>query len=165
MIKDSYDNVENVEMRCNCAPYNRQVKVTTQLTKSPNILIVELRRYEAAGNQRKSDKIVKLPENLKLPNGSKFVLKSVVNHHGVHTRSGHYTALILDGEVCYKADDTIVSQVTKNQISTKDNYLLCFVKENDCVQSPIPMSSATPASPASSLVKVSCINCKKKYKL
>ena len=135
--KDYYDNIENVEMRCGCAPFNRPVQVTTQLARSPNILIVELRRYEAAGNQRKSEKVVKLAENLKLPNGDKFVLRSVVNHHGVNTRSGHYTALILDGEVCYKADDTIMSLVTKNQISTKDNYLLCYVKENDDVQSKI----------------------------
>ena len=149
-------------MRCGCAPFNRPVQVTTQLAQSPNILVVELRRYEAAGNQRKSEKVVKLAENLKLPNGDKFVLRSVVNHHGVHTRSGHYTTLILDGEVCYKADDTVVSLITKDQISSKDNYLLCYMKENDCVQT--NSLSISPAPPASQLVKVTCMNCKKKYK-
>ena len=161
--KDYYDNVENVEMRCGCAPFNRSVQVTTQLARSPNILVIELRRYEAAGNQRKSEKVVKLSENLKLPNGDKFVLQSVINHHGVHTRSGHYTALFLDGEVCYKADDTFVSLVTKNQISTKDNYLLCYIKENDEVQTNSQIS-ITSAPPASVNVKVTCMNCKKKYK-
>jgi len=160
LIKDHYEKIDNVDMSCACDALSRPVHVKTHLVRSPDILIIELIRYDAPENQKKSEKIVRLPDNLKLPNGEIFLLKSLVDHHGGDTSSGHYTAIILEGDVCYKADDSVVYMICKSQMSSKDNYLLCYEKEKGDKKSCNQILS-TPVPP---LEKVSCANCKKKYK-
>ena len=59
-----------------------------------------------AGNQRKSQKTLKLDEKITIPNGDKYELKAVADHSGSTINSGHYTAVVRDGDLWYKANDT-----------------------------------------------------------
>ena len=36
-------------MRCGCTPFNRQVQVTTQIVRAPDVLIIDLKRSEFPG--------------------------------------------------------------------------------------------------------------------
>lgn len=50
LIKDHFDKGDNLEMRCGCTPFNRQVQVTTQIVRAPDVLIIDLKRSEFPGN-------------------------------------------------------------------------------------------------------------------
>ena len=92
IIREHYDTPDMRELRCNCLlSDNKQVRVTSRISQSPEYLFIELRRYRvAAGNQIKSKQVVILDDILTIPSGEDFVLTAVANHSGETIRSGHF---------------------------------------------------------------------------
>ena len=128
LVDNFYKKEDDRELACQCQPpVNRALKVKTVVQNGPEYLFIELRRAEHHQAQ-KSDKVVKIPEILKLPNGEKYNLKAVANHHSDVMNSGHYTALIVEGDNCFEVSDEKSSVVTKTSLSSKHNYTVIYSK-------------------------------------
>ena len=164
LIDDFYTQEDERELACECQPpTNRALNVKTVVQKGPEYLFIELRRYEQYGQANKSEKIVKIPETLTLPNGDKYKLNSVANHHSDVMNSGHYSALVMEGDICYMANDENTSTVPKTNISSKYNYTVIYSKIQSVQPNLLTGNQIVPPLPAQQFEKIPCKNCKKSY--
>lgn len=130
IIREHYDTPDMRELRCNCLlSDNKQVRVTSRISQSPEYLFIELRRYRvAAGNQIKSKQVVILDDILTIPSGEDFVLTAVANHSGETIRSGHYVAFVqFDGQWSMVSDNREYPSV-RELVTGPENVLLFYSK-------------------------------------
>ena len=97
------------------------------LISSPNILYIQLLRFDDFQGQKNETKIT--PENiLVLPNEDKYKLVCIGNHLGPFINNGHYQALIKIGTNWIKADDTNVTKTNLKTEITGENYIFVYQK-------------------------------------
>lgn len=60
----------------------------------------------------------------------KYNLFGVINHHGVRSNFGHYTAFAKNPESkkWYKFDDSTVTEENENAICTNEAYVLLYTR-------------------------------------
>ena len=98
-----------------------------QLISTPDILYIQLLRFEDYQNPKVKTKVI--PENvLILPNQDKYKLVSIGNHLGTYINNGHYQALIKTGTTWVKADDTSTVKTSLSTEITEKNYLFVYKK-------------------------------------
>ena len=121
---------------------NEEAYQTNTITKGPEVLVIQLKRFIWSKDgrwQQKKDNLVSYPLMLDMGphttenENNEYELYSVVNHYG-GISSGHYTALCRDAtdtKSWYKYDDQRTSQkIKENELSQKAAYLLFYKKRN-----------------------------------
>ena len=98
---DEFFSTQEVDSRCPVCPSTKRKKIV-EIVCSPTTVILHLLRFSY---DEKQDKTLKstcpifCPTMLTLPNGSTYVLNSVINHIGESSTSGHYNIVIFDEQL------------------------------------------------------------------
>ena len=114
----------------------KDVTKQMRLIRSPHILIIHLKRWNA--NLRKNQRIIHYPHQLnmtpyiKSSNGESakectYELFAINNHSG-NVFGGHYFSYIKNGNKWYTYNDTEVSMISESKLSTNKNYVLYYRK-------------------------------------
>ena len=99
---DCCKHVSNCPQTGNCKL--REAVTQKCLLATPTFLFIQLLRFDH--HQHMKIESIVIPENvLILPNGDKYKLFSIANHHGSFINNGHYEALIKSGTNWIEADD------------------------------------------------------------
>ena len=178
IVQEHFSKLDEREMRCECpdSAY-KAVRVTSSLTQTPDYLVIELRRYRiVAGNQYKSIQIVRLDDVLKLPTGEEYRLMGVTDHRGTTIQSGHYVTFVRSGSDWFLVNDSIVTKVNRDYVTSQDNVLLLYSKtennqnQNDKIPSlsdklrNVNMNDTSTTETDTVTEKVPCLGCGKKFK-
>ena len=101
-----------------CAPFCSHCAQRRSFTKQqiicqvhcPSLLLIHLKRFSATG--AKIDRVVEIPNNLKLAN-SHYQLHGVIVHHGQETDNGHYMTFIRQSKkhLSLFSDSNIIDQI------------------------------------------------------
>ena len=178
IVQEHFSKLDEREMRCECpdSAY-KAVRVTSSLTQTPDYLVIELRRYRiVAGNQYKSIQIVRLDDVLTLPTGEEYHLMGVTDHRGTTIQSGHYVTFVRSGSDWFLVNDSIVTKVNRDYVTSQDNVLLLYSKtehnqnQNDKIPSlsdklrNVNMNDTSTTETDTVTEKVPCLGCGKKFK-
>ena len=178
IVQEHFSKLDEREMRCECpdSAY-KPVRVTSSLTQTPDYLVIELRRYRiVAGNQYKSIQIVRLDDVLTLPTGEEYHLMGVTDHRGTTIQSGHYVTFVRSGSDWFLVNDSIVTKVNRDYVTSQDNVLLLYSKtennqnQNDKIPSlsdklrNVNMNDTSTTETDTVTEKVPCLGCGKKFK-
>ena len=112
---ENYFTPEEIDWNCPNCTQTKVWKVSSLIT-DPKILILQLMRYKFDETQEKVTKILNkiiCTKSLKLHSGTNYSLRSVINHIGEDTQSGHYNAMLFDEEM-------------KQNSRKLDKILLCY---------------------------------------
>lgn len=106
-------------------------KKTSSIWDSPNILILNLKRFNNNG-LKKENRVEFDINNLNLDDytsigqcSKSYELYSVINHSGT-SNSGHYWAYCKRGDDWFNFNDSSVSKINTNDIISEANYVLFF---------------------------------------
>ena len=108
------------------------------IESAPNVLTVQLKRFEYGAYGRKVDKHVKFPSTLDLTpymrapacQPGEYSLYAVLVHSGHSTHSGHYYSFIkAPSGVWYLMDDSRVRQVGERHVLDQRAYMLFYVRK------------------------------------
>ena len=145
IIKGYYsESTQTDKMRCpNCCPHDRdRVKCTNagicksresteiiQLTRAPELLFIQLLRYD--GNNCKVKTHIKIDAELVLPDRGIYEPMAMVNHIGPTQNSGHYvTHRRLDSGQWMLFNDTFNQISSLKEANTAENYILFFRRKD-----------------------------------
>ena len=141
-IMDCFDlYCKKEDMSGENALYNEKTKSKQDVNRGivfwslPNILIIDLKRWNFNGN--KNYKVIDIPlTTIDLSNyvygyrksSYKYKLYGVCNHTG-GSRGGHYTANVKNAnDKWYNYNDTNINELNENQVISKEAYCLFFRK-------------------------------------
>ena len=131
---ENYFSPEEIERRCAHCQSQRSTQVTTFI-RNPKTLIIQLNRFEFLQESnrsiKKSDNII-IPNTTELPDGTKYNLLSIINHHGDSPNSGHYTCLLPEasGDTFTLVDDaTVTRSFRRTEELNIAGYILMYAKE------------------------------------
>ena len=93
MCLDRYLGLDEIERNC---PYCgcKQATQATNFSQDPEILLIQLKRFDNQGNKISRD--VSVPSELNLPSGTLYNIIGSCNHSGQTAHSGHYVATLYD---------------------------------------------------------------------
>jgi ubiquitin C-terminal hydrolase len=122
--------------RLMCNNCNQLTNATKNISiwRSPNVLLISFKRFDMMGN--KIDTMIDYPlEELdlhKYVNGyskyrAKYNLYAICNHFGTMDY-GHYTAYCKHQDTWYDYDDTLVNEISFENVVTNNAYILFYVK-------------------------------------
>ena len=181
IVQEHFSKLDEREMRCQCPDSaDKTVRVTSSISQAPDNLVIELRRYRiVADNQYKSIQIVRLEDVLTLPTGEEYRLMGVTDHRGATIQSGHYVTFVKSGSDWFLVNDSIVTKVNRDYVTSQDNVLLLYSKyENNQNQNEIfdeisslsdKLRNVNIDQPSTTETKtaterIPCLCCGKKYK-
>ena len=112
------------------------VRIATLLAL-PDVLLLMFKRFENVGTRgKKLHSKVKLQKQITLitEEPCQYVLRACALHHGTNLYSGHYTALLFEGDSVVELDDTHVKCVTNEweDRATSTVYLAFYCKGQNC---------------------------------
>jgi len=143
--------------------------VDTKISRAPDILIVHLKRFSyQSGFLEKIEDLVNFPlRNLDLsqtlsagikkhaktskPNSQLYDLYAIVNHIMYHTAGGgHYTTYVASdtqhsgqkAQIWLKCNDSTVSRIDKEDLVSKDAYILFYKRKEFTASNIINFASA-----------------------
>jgi ubiquitin C-terminal hydrolase len=142
----------DVEWRCPNCEEDRIVTSKCEPYVLPQVLIVQLKRFEhdAYGRPFKVNQDVTFPHELEWPTAASsdsYSLYAVSNHHG-SLNGGHYTAYAkqqAQGQ-WFKFNDELVTPVEPGEVVNQAAYLL-FYQRNDLAPSTLSSASAPAGAP------------------
>eukprot|EP00891_Asterochloris_glomerata_P002359 jgi/Astpho2/2359/gw1.00044.92.1_t len=122
-----------------CPKHNQKVRAAKQMAieQAPNVLVLQLKRFEFSAFGHKISEMVQYPLELDL---APFMVKrhgpsimydlyGVLVHLGHSVHSGHYYCYIKGPNgLWYKMDDTVVSQVAERQALAQRAYILFYIR-------------------------------------
>ena len=112
----------------NCPTQNPTEK-TLDILSTPKVLVLQLKRFQGL---QKIDDFVRFPSKLRLNFASvgngEHHLTGVVVHEGSSLRVGHYVAYVLADDQWLEANDCSIRKVSWEYVSTKEAYLLLYVR-------------------------------------
>ena len=130
---------EQMEVRCEKCGCEKPSTIEHQMQESPSTLIVAMNRFEFNGTQEKLTRKIEVPYMLThssvpklLSNASEvYKLVSYINHEGEIKESGHYTAVVFEGNQAILYDDEKISILNrKKQVELKNSsYILCYKRQ------------------------------------
>ncbi len=128
---------------CSRCKKHQEASKTMEIYRSPNILIVQLKRFKIRSTNAimgmirngKNDSLIKYPlEGLNLrdyivgpDNDAVYDLFAISQHYG-SLSSGHYTALCKNHHEWYDFDDESVNKVDERKVMNNAAYLLFYRK-------------------------------------
>ncbi|CAM9512179.1 unnamed protein product [Chrysoparadoxa australica] len=124
--------------RWKCGGCRRLVRAKKQLTvfKSPNALVLQLKRFKFGRHAAKLKRPVAYPENLTLdlsgPEGkAHYELTGVLVHVGESMNSGHYYSFVRgSNKAWYHMDDAQVHTVSKQVALNQKAYVLFYTRKH-----------------------------------
>jgi len=133
----NYTTIEKISDYC-CEKCGKKGDVNKQLKihKAPNILILDLKKFDYANRSKKINKTLTFLEFIDLSPimsnkniDAKYDLYAVLVHYGSTLYSGHYVAFIkIDG--CWVlADDKETQKLVNNSILLKQNPYMFFFRK------------------------------------
>ena len=141
------ESIQTDKIRCpNCCPHDRNGVICThkgvcrdreaaeliQLTEAPELLFIQLLRYDGTG--QKIMTLVEIEQELVLPSKETYEAVATLNHIGETTTSGHYVTHLKDDSGQWMLfDDAFNKQSSLKEANSVDNYILLF-KRNDTRQ-------------------------------
>ena len=133
MCIEKYFSSEIIEWRCPICPRSKVMK-TVKIIKEPETLVLQILRFEYniddKNVMKKHDPLV-FPIHLNFRRNSLYTLRSVINHHGDHLRSGHYTSLVYDeksNEFVLIDDDSLYTDFQLDKDMLEVSYLVTYIK-------------------------------------
>jgi ubiquitin C-terminal hydrolase len=146
---------------CNRCGMKVEAMKKVEVDEFPSILIIHLLRF---AYDRMVNSVVKMCGRVELPEGGLLCLDfsvcaspreqgavwydivGVVNHHGLDTNNGHYTAHCkhdVDGQ-WYKFDDQNVSAIDASAVWMPEcAYVVCLVRRPEPITLPNPQAATT----------------------
>mgnify|MGYP002803810279 CR=1 FL=1 len=123
----------------NCQEDTEHIRIATLLAL-PDVLLLMFKRFENVGARgKKLHSKVQLQKQITLitEEPCQYVLRACALHHGANLYSGHYTALLFEGNNVVELDDTHVKCVTNEweDRATSTVYLAFYCKDQDCTLS------------------------------
>jgi hypothetical protein len=101
------NRISHLEKDCQaCKAKNSNHKQTQTMILRPKVLLLALKRFDNFDNKIFTD--VEPCKNLQISSEAKYVLKSVIEHHGNTNRSGHITTTLSVGNTWVKCNDTSI---------------------------------------------------------
>ena len=117
---------------CNSCVGRYPAEKTLNILSTPKVLTVQLKRF--SGLQKNKDH-VRFPSQLRVKYVSAdndefhfYRITGVVVHQGTTIRVGHYVAYVLAGDQWLEANDQSIREVSWEYVSTKQVYLLFYVR-------------------------------------
>ena len=93
MCLDNYLGLDEIERNCpHCGC--KQATQATNFSQDPEILLIQLKRFDNQGNKISRD--VSVPSELNLPSGTLYKIVGSCQHSGQTVHSGHYVATLYD---------------------------------------------------------------------
>ena len=133
MCLEKYFSCEIIKWKCPICPETKVMK-TANIIKEPETLMLQILRFEYSKGDKKAmkkhDPIV-CPIQLNFRRNSLYTLRSVINHHGDHLRSGHYTSLVYDeksNEFVLIDDDSLYTDFQLDKDMLEVSYLVTYIK-------------------------------------
>ena len=130
---DAFLSNQEIESDCpECASTRRSKSL--EIVCTPTTIILHLLRFSY---DEKLDETLKLldnifcPKQLTLPNGSTYILSSVINHIGEHSTSGHYNILIFDesdNKFILLDDSEITDDVNIDEDMAQQSYVATYTR-------------------------------------
>ena len=144
-----------------CERTNRKVAATKRFAihRAPNVLTLQLKRFEYGARGGKIDRQVKFSPTLDLApfmsqsargQGQQFVysLTGVLVHQGRSTHSGHYYAFVRSpGGGWYRMDDEYVSPVSEAKVCEQQAYMLFYTKVGQGAAATAGAPALAPSAP------------------
>eukprot|EP00884_Botryococcus_braunii_P011307 jgi/Botrbrau1/20177/Bobra.0173s0075.1 len=126
-----------------CPKENTMVRAVKRMTidRAPNVLVLQLKRFEFSRIGRKVNKKVDFPKQLDMrrymSDSSKgpvmYQLYAVLVHWGNSMQSGHYYCYVKDPiGFWHKMDDDIVNQASEHQVLSQRAYILFYLRDVSC---------------------------------
>ncbi|KAH3674931.1 hypothetical protein WICMUC_002951 [Wickerhamomyces mucosus] len=138
----NFTRSEKLDIKYNCSTCGERTNATKKLSllKFPNILSIQLKRFEHSNQSVKLERFIKFPFFLDMNKFStpymisknvdptlNYELYAVVCHIGT-VNTGHYITFIKDNQgQWYKFDDSIVTAVIPEQVAEIKAYLLFYI--------------------------------------
>ena len=101
------------------------------IVNSPQVLVIHIWRFNSG--LQKIDAFVKFPtelttEHIRNWNGHPLTyrLRGLIVHEGSSIAGGHYVAYISMNGIWYKADDSEITRVTRQIVSSLKVYILVY---------------------------------------
>ena len=108
----------------------KNVYIKSYISVNPNILILQLKRWDYKGN--KIRRIIKIEETLDLSIVSKkkstYELFGIINHHGSTNMGGHYYSCLKKNKKWYIFNDTNINEIHFSNIINETIYCLFYKK-------------------------------------
>ena len=132
-LMDDYVTPELISgYNCNSCAGRYPAEKTLNILSTPKVLTVQLKRF--SGLQKNKDH-VRFPSQLRVKYVSAdndefhfYRITGVVVHQGTTIRVGHYVAYVLAGDQWLEANDQSIREVSWEYVSTKQVYLLFYVR-------------------------------------
>lgn len=150
-IKNSQDLIEcfkhftqdeKLDVKYNCSNCKTKTSVSKKLSilKFPNVLAIQLKRFEHTQSSIKLENFIKFPNFLNMSEFStsyqldnqidpklNYELFGIICHIG-SVNTGHYVAVIKNNKgEWFKFDDSVVTLMTSEQVSQLKAYLLFYI--------------------------------------
>ena len=146
-LLENYFYPTTIEYRCPfCETFSKDNIKKTLVISYPNILAIQLLRYDFDRNTMRPVKIncpvhcplqmdlTSFADQSTLPFKAQYRLKAVICHNGLTSDSGHYTAYVARDEDWYLCDDTSVKPVSEDTLKTaqvmEQTYMVFYEKVN-----------------------------------
>lgn len=133
---------EKLDVKYNCSKCKERTSVRKRLSilKLPNVLAIQLKRFEHTSASVKLENFIKFPMFLNMSEFStsyqtsgeidptlNYELFAIICHIG-SVNTGHYIAVIKNNKgEWFKFDDSVVTLITNEQVSKLTAYLLFYV--------------------------------------
>jgi uncharacterized UBP type Zn finger protein len=102
------NRISHLEKDCQaCKAKNSNHKQTQTMILRPKVLLLALKRFDNYDNKIFTD--VKPCKSLQISHEAKYELKSVIEHHGNTSRSGHITSSLSVSNNWVKCNDTFIN--------------------------------------------------------
>ena len=130
---DEFLSRQEVESKCP-ACNGTQCEKTVEILCTPSTIILHLLRFlydENLDATLKLDCPIFCPSLLTLPNGSTFILNSVINHIGESSTSGHYNIVLFDEEhnkLILLDDSQITEDIVFDQDMAQNSYVATYTR-------------------------------------
>ena len=106
---------------CKCDKLHEE---TISVEQRPKVLTILVNRFDSSTLGRKNNTSIIIDQVIEF-HGYNYKLLSIIDHHGCHTSSGHYTCCLFFSKSNYLCNDSVVKEIDFIKYSTSA-YILFY---------------------------------------